>query len=99
MGKAESDRKARASIANDATMAISESQLLEMQAAAAAKAAAPPIPGSVTSPPARSVPPNDASMWGGKIMLADELMPKARAKRQRRWPLVAVLAVAALAAG
>jgi len=98
-GRDSSDQPPRPRVSADATIALSEDQLREMEASAGVKTTAPPIPARVTRPKPAAVP-HDASVWAGKIMLADEIAPTARSTRRgRRWALAGVLAAAAIAMG
>lgn len=73
---------------NDATMALSESEFLALQVPAAAPPAIPAgKPARASSPVSR----NDASMWAGSVLVADEFEPLVVPKKPLgRWLFVAL---------
>jgi hypothetical protein len=71
---------------NDATVALSEEDLAAMRVPAAA-------PPAVPTPLPRPVPRNDASMWGGSVLVADEFEPLVVPRKPLgRWLFLAMFA-------
>jgi hypothetical protein len=85
---AESDAKRK----NDSTIALSEQEFQALQVPSAPPAIPTPRPGAIPTPRpgATPIPRNDASMWAGSVLVADEFEPLEVPKNPMgRWLLLA----------